>query len=119
MATAKVPIYLGLLEIEVRLRLSSSASNMLIVLGVEGWQCSSQRSAMKSPVHCGNPKDDRQTIDTCIPVVYALFFSLIDIHSGGISSFSIIIAFFFFSIYCQTLFRILSAGVLCTLRVVR
>ena len=39
-----------------------------------------------------NPKDDRQTIDTCIPVVHALFFSLIDILSGGIFSFSIIIA---------------------------
>ena len=47
---------------------------------------------MKSPVHCGNPKDDRQTIDTCIPVVHSLFFSLIDILSGGIFSFSIIIA---------------------------
>ena len=67
---------------------------MPTVLGVEGWQCSSQRSAMKSPVHCGNPKDERQTIDTCIPVVHALFFSLIDILSGGISSFSIIIASF-------------------------
>ena len=70
---------------------SSSASKMPAVLGVEGRQCSDQRSAMKSPVHCENPKDDRQTIDTCIPVVHALF-SLIDILSGGISSFSIIIA---------------------------
>ena len=69
MATAKVPSYLGLLEIEV-----SSASKMPTVLGVEGQQCSDQRSAMKSPVHCGNLKDDRQTIDTCIPVVHALFF---------------------------------------------
>ena len=67
---------------------------MPTVLGVEGWQYSSQHSAMESPVHCGNPKDNRQTIDTCIPVVQALFFSLIDILSGGISSFSIIIAFF-------------------------
>ena len=66
---------------------------MPTVLGVEGRQCSSQRLAMKSPVHCGNPKDDRQTIDTCIPVVHALFFfPLINILSGGISSFSIIIA---------------------------
>ena len=47
---------------------------------------------MKSPVHCKNPKDDMQTIDTCIPVVHARFFSLIDILSGGISSFSKIIA---------------------------
>ena len=71
---------------------SSSASKMPTVLGVEGRQCSDQRSAMKSPVHCGNPKDDRQNIDTCIPVVHALFFSLIDILSGGIPSFSIMIA---------------------------
>ena len=47
---------------------------------------------MKSPVHCKNPEDDMQTIDTCIPVVHAHFFSLIDILSGRISSFSIIIA---------------------------
>ena len=72
--------------------LSSSASKMPTVLGMEGPQCSDQRSAMKSPVHCGNPKDDRQSIDTLIPVVHALFFSLIDILSGGISYFSIIIA---------------------------
>ena len=42
--------------------------------GGGGGQCSSQRSAMKSPVLCRNPEDDRQTIDTYIPVVHALFF---------------------------------------------
>ena len=71
--------------------LCSSASKMPTVLGW-GRQCSSQYSAMKSPVHCGNPADHRLTIDTCIPVVHALFFSLIDILSGRISSFSIKIA---------------------------
>ena len=53
-----------------------------------------QFSAFSHEIPCAlrNTKDDRQTIDTCIPVVHALFFSLIDILSGGIFSFSIIIA---------------------------
>ena len=57
-----------------------------------GWQCSSQSLVIKSPVHCGNPEDDMQTIDTCIPVVHALFFPLIDIFSAGFPLFSITIA---------------------------
>ena len=35
-----------------------------------GWQCSSQHSAMKSPVHCGNPKDG-QVYTYSIPGVFA------------------------------------------------
>ena len=32
-------------------------------------------SAMKSPVHCGNPEDDRRNIDTCKPVdMHCCFF---------------------------------------------
>ena len=90
MTTAKVPLYLGLVEMEVRLK--QFCFKDANCSGVEGRQCSDQRSAMKSAVHCGNPTDDRQSIDTCIPVVHALFFSLIDILSGGNSYFSIIIA---------------------------
>ena len=51
--------------------------------GGEGGQCSFKRSAMKSPVHCGNPEDDRQTIDTCIPAVHALFFHLSTFTQAG------------------------------------
>ena len=72
MTTAKVPLYLGLLEIDVRLK-QFCFSNANCSGGGGGGQCSSQRSSMKFPVHWGNPEDDRQTIDTCIPIVHALF----------------------------------------------
>ena len=39
------------------------------------------------PVHCGNPEDDMHTIDTCIPVVHALFFFTNGHSLSGISSF--------------------------------
>ena len=49
--------------------------------------CALRRNSNFGSIHTS---DDRQTIDTCIPFVHALFFSLIDILSGGIFPFSII-----------------------------